>query len=176
MLSKLVDDLYELSLADVGALTYRKQPLEVQEILGHSAAMYQERCHGAGLMLRVNLAKEPMRVSADPQRLQQLFGNLLENAVRYTDAGGDIRIEGGIEHEQILLTVSNSGPGVSDEQLAHLFERFYRGDTSRSRASGGAGLGLAICSSIAQAHGGTLTAEHSPLGGLKLTLRLPREA
>jgi two-component system sensor histidine kinase BaeS len=175
MLSALVDDLYELSLADVGALTYRKERLDVQDLVANSAAMYQERFLSAGLHLQTTLAKTSLWVNADPQRIQQLLSNLLENAVRYTDADGEVRIETDVVAHQILVTVSNSGPGVNDEQLTHLFERFYRAEASRSRASGGAGLGLAICRNIAQAHGGTLVAEHSPLGGLTLTLRLPRE-
>jgi two-component system sensor histidine kinase BaeS len=74
----------------------------------------------------------------------------------------------------VRIDFMDSGPGVSAQQLPRLFERFYRGESSRNRASGGAGLGLAICHSIALAHGGSLSADHSPLGGLWLTLRLPR--
>ena len=175
MLSKLVDDLYELSLADVGALTYRKERLDLVELISHSAAMHQERCYSAGLGLRLDLAKSPLWVDADPQRLQQLFSNLLENSVRYTDRGGEIQIQVRAEADLIHMTLMDSGPGVTDDQLEHLFERFYRGESSRSRASGGAGLGLAICRSIVIAHGGTLVADHSPLGGLKLRLHLPLE-
>ncbi|MHC8382077.1 sensor histidine kinase efflux regulator BaeS [Pseudomonas sp. LB3P14] len=176
MLSKLVDDLYELSLADVGALNYRKSECVLNELLESSAAMFQERCNAAQLRLELDLPAQPLRLEADPKRLQQLFGNLLENAVRYTDPGGVLRISAAIDGDDVRIEFLDSGPGVEAQQLPRLFERFYRGEASRNRASGGAGLGLAICHSIALAHGGSLTADHSPLGGLWLTLRLPRNA
>jgi two-component system sensor histidine kinase BaeS len=176
MLSKLVDDLYELSLADVGALTYRKSECDLNELLDSCAAMFQERCNARHLRLELELPTPPLRVEADPKRLQQLFGNLLENAVRYTDEGGVLRIRAASDGDDVRIDFLDSGPGVDADQLPRLFERFYRGETSRNRASGGAGLGLAICHSIALAHGGSLSADHSPLGGLWLTLRLPRNA
>ncbi|MES2870213.1 MAG: sensor histidine kinase efflux regulator BaeS [Pseudomonadota bacterium] len=175
MLSKLVDDLYELSLADVGALTYRKSDCELNELLEESAAMFQERFNAAHLRLELDLPTQPLLLEADPKRLQQLFSNLLENAVRYTDAGGLLRISAAIEGEDLRINFIDSGPGVDPQQLPRLFERFYRAEASRNRASGGAGLGLAICHSIALAHGGGLSADHSPLGGLWLSLRLPRK-
>lgn len=175
MLSKLVDDLYELSLADVGALTYRKSQCDLNDLLQTSVAMYQERCNAAGLGVELRLPTGPLLLEADAKRLQQLFGNLLENAVRYTDAGGLLLISASLEDENILVSLMDSGPGVDPQQLPRLFERFYRGEASRNRASGGAGLGLAICHSIVLAHGGSLTADHSPLGGLWLSLRLPRK-
>lgn len=174
MLSKLVDDLYELSLADVGALTYRKTDCELNELLESSAAMFHERCAALKLSLELELPVQPLPLQADAKRLQQLFNNLLENAVRYTDEGGVLRIQAAIEGDELRIDFLDSGPGIEAEQLPRLFERFYRGEASRNRASGGAGLGLAICHSIALAHGGSLTADHSPLGGLWLTLRLPR--
>ena len=96
--------------------------------------------------------------------------------MRYTDPGGVVRISAAVERDEVRIEFMDSGPGVSASQLPRLFERFYRGESSRNRESGGAGLGLAICRSIALAHGGSLSADHSPLGGLWLTLRLPRSA
>ncbi|MBX8534419.1 sensor histidine kinase efflux regulator BaeS [Pseudomonas cichorii] len=174
MLSKLVDDLYELSLADVGALTYRKTDCELNDLLTSSAAMFQERFAARNLRLELDLPAQSLPVQADAKRLQQLFSNLLENTVRYTDDGGVLQIRAGHEGNEWRIDFLDSGPGIDAEQLPRLFERFYRGEASRNRASGGAGLGLAICHSIALAHGGSLTADHSPLGGLWLTLRLPR--
>jgi two-component system sensor histidine kinase BaeS len=176
MLSQLVDDLYELSLADVGALTYRKSECAVDQLLHDCVAMFRERCAAHPLRLELQLPEQPLRAQADDKRLTQLFSNLLENALRYTDAGGVLRVTAALEGEQLRIDFLDSGPGVEPEQLPRLFERFYRGEASRNRASGGAGLGLAICHSIALAHGGSLSAEHSPLGGLWLTLRLPRSA
>ncbi|WP_370695273.1 sensor histidine kinase efflux regulator BaeS [Pseudomonas sp. FP453] len=176
MLSKLVDDLYELSLADVGALTYRKAPCGLNGLLEHSVAMFQERLNARRLRVELALPSQPLELVADADRLQQLFSNLLENAVRYTDPGGVVRISAAVERDEVRIEFMDSGPGVSASQLPRLFERFYRGESSRNRESGGAGLGLAICRSIALAHGGSLSADHSPLGGLWLTLRLPRSA
>ncbi|PFG71510.1 two-component system sensor histidine kinase BaeS [Pseudomonas poae] len=174
MLSKLVDDLYELSLADIGALTYRKAPCLLNDVLENSLAMYRERFAARQLQLDLELPREPVKVLADASRLQQLFSNLLENALRYTDVNGRLRISVGVDRDTVRIDFLDSGPGVSASQLPRLFERFYRGESSRNREHGGAGLGLAICRSIANAHDGSLVADHSPYGGLWLTLRLPR--
>lgn len=174
-LNKLVDDLYELSLADVGALTYRKQPLDLVALLHQSLAGAAERCQERGLSLELQLPLEGLTVLGDANRLRQLISNLLENSLRYTDAGGRLRIQLQANAEGISLDWQDSSPGVEDADLPRLFERFFRGDASRARASGGSGLGLAICRSIAEAHGGHLEARPSPLGGLWLHLNLPRE-
>ena len=174
MLSKLVDDLYELSLADIGALTYRKAPCMLNDVLENSLAMYRERFAARQLQLDLELPREPVELLADASRLQQLFSNLLENALRYTDVNGRLRISVGVDRDTVRIDFLDSGPGVSASQLPRLFERFYRGESSRNREHGGAGLGLAICRSIANAHDGSLVADHSPYGGLWLTLRLPR--
>ncbi|MEX5625014.1 ATP-binding protein [Pseudomonas marginalis] len=174
MLSKLVDDLYELSLADIGALTYRKAPCMLNDVLENSLAMYRERFAARQLQLDLELPREPVELLADASRLQQLFSNLLENALRYTDVNGRLRLSVGVDRDTVRIDFLDSGPGVSASQLPRLFERFYRGESSRNREHGGAGLGLAICRSIANAHDGSLVADHSPYGGLWLTLRLPR--
>lgn len=174
MLSKLVDDLYELSLADVGALTYRKAPCRLNDLLENSLAMYRERFTARQLQIDLELPRQPVELLADASRLQQLFSNLLENAVRYTDVNATLRISVGVDRDTVRIDFLDSGPGVSASQLPRLFERFYRGESSRNREHGGAGLGLAICRSIANAHDGSLVADHSPYGGLWLILRLPR--
>ncbi len=174
MLSKLVDDLYELSLADVGALTYRKAPCLLNDLLENSLAMYRDRFTARQLQIDLELPRKPVELLADASRLQQLFSNLLENAVRYTDVNGTLRISVGVDRDTVRIDFLDSGPGVSADQLPRLFERFYRGESSRNREHGGAGLGLAICRSIANAHDGSLVADHSPYGGLWLILRLPR--
>ena len=137
--------------------------------------MFQERLNARHLRVELDLPSQPLELLADAGRLQQLFSNLLENAVRYTDAGGMLLISAALEDEHIRVNFMDSSPGVDPQQLPRLFERFYRGEASRNRASGGAGLGLAICHSIVLAHGGNLTADHSPMGGLWLSLRLPRK-
>lgn len=175
LLSKLVADLYELSLADVGALTYRKHHVDLVELLQLSLAGAAERCRERGLELTVRVPKHAVLVLADAGRLQQLFGNLLENSLRYTDAGGQLSIQVTQADTRIAIDWMDSAPGVPESELSRLFERFYRGEASRRRATGGSGLGLAICRSIAEAHGGLLEARPSPLGGLWLHLDLPAE-
>lgn len=175
LLSKLVGDLHELSLADVGALTYRKSELDLVELLQQALAGASERCREKGLSLELQLPDRPLPVLADASRLCQLFGNLLENSLRYTETGGCLRIAVRDEGNQVSIDWYDSALGVAAADLPKLFERFFRGEASRRRATGGSGLGLAICRSIVEAHGGSIEARPSPLGGLRLELRLQKE-
>ncbi len=165
-LARLVEDLHALSRADLGALTYHKERFDlaelVQEFLQGQRRTLQER----GIALAVSAA-EPMPVVGDEARLAQVFGNLLQNTLRYTDAPGRLdvtllRVNGDIEIEW-----ADSAPGVSAEDLPRLTDRLYRVDGSRSRAGGGSGLGLAIAKAIVDAHHGSMVASASPLGGLR---------
>ncbi|CAA2108748.1 sensor histidine kinase efflux regulator BaeS [Variovorax paradoxus] len=174
MLNQLVTDLYDLSLADVGALTYRKTDADLRELLGPGIDAFRERLAAAGLRLELALPAQPLMVFADERRLQQLFSNLVLNSCRYTDAGGVLRIAAREEGGVIAIDLMDSAPGVDAALLPRLFERFFRGEGSRNRASGGAGLGLSICRSIVEAHGGTIEAKASPLGGVWVAVRLPR--
>ncbi len=172
-LHKLVDDLYELSLADVGALSYRKSELDLRELIDSTAGAFGERLNGAGLALQLELPPEPLPAFGDERRLRQLFNNLLENSCRYTDAGGAVQVKARAEGDKAVIDVMDSSPGVSGEQLPRLFDRFFRGEASRSRKSGGAGLGLSICQRIVEAHDGRIHAQSSPMGGLWLRVELP---
>ena len=170
-LGKLVDDLYQLALADVGALAYRKEPVEITQLLQEAVDSLGERFNERRLSVETDLA--PARAFADGDRLTQAFRNLLENSLRYTDAGGRVRIVARRHAGKIRIVVEDSDPGVPAQAMPHLFERFYRVDGSRSRANGGAGLGLAICRSIVEAHDGEINARSSPLGGLAVEIELP---
>jgi two-component system sensor histidine kinase BaeS len=177
-LNTLVNDLHELSLSDLGALVYQKQTIDVSEILEQAVDMHQQMA--AKHQLRLNLhiqsphPNDEIMMLGDPNRLQQLFDNLLSNACRYTDPGGEIQVFMREQNGNVVIEHFDSAPGVSENDLAHLFERLYRVETSRNRAKGGSGLGLTICQNIVQAHEGSIVADHSPLGGLKLTITLPR--
>lgn len=173
LLSKLVDDLYDLSLADAGALSYRKTVVEVGALLRSVLDAARDRLAQRGLRLSEQLAPVELPVFADEGRLRQLFGNLVENSLRYTDGGGEVQVSARVEGAQLRVDVDDSPPGVEAERLPRLFERFYRVEASRNRASGGAGLGLAICRNIVEAHGGQIAASASPLGGLRMTVHLP---
>lgn len=172
-IGKLIEDLYELSLADVGALAYRKSLCDVGELLSQSIELFRERSLACGLSIELKLPARPQMLEVDPDRMQQLFSNLLENAMRYTTAGGAVQVSLIPMSKALSIDFFDSSPGVSTEHLPRLFERFYRGDASRNRANGGAGLGLAICRNIVEAHGGQINAMPSPLGGLWLIIHLP---
>jgi two-component system sensor histidine kinase BaeS len=171
-LGKLVDDLYELALSDAGALDYRKEALDLTEILAQTVDAFSPRFAAQDLRLN-NQVSASFQILADTRRLQQLFSNILENTLRYTDDGGELRISAVKLSDQVTLRFQDSAPGVPTQDLNKLFERLYRVDKSRSRASGGAGLGLSICRNIAEAHGGAIYAAASPLGGVEIVLELP---
>lgn len=177
-LNTLVNDLHELSLSDLGALVYQKQFINISEILEQAVDMHQQMAAKHKLQLHLNIQSphpdNEIMMLGDPNRLQQLFDNLLSNACRYTDPGGQIQVSMKEQNGNVVIEHYDSAPGVSENDLAHLFERLYRVETSRNRAKGGSGLGLTICQNIVQAHEGTIVADHSPLGGLKLTITLPR--
>lgn len=172
VLTKLVDDLHQLSLSDAGALAYRKQPVDLVNLVEVVAGSFDERYHSRQLTLHLALPAQAESFG-DPDRLMQLFTNLLENSLRYTHVGGEVQISLRHSGENWQLIFADSAPGVSAEQQAQLFERFFRAESSRNRASGGSGLGLAICKNIAEAHHGTLSADDADLGGLQITLNLP---
>jgi two-component system sensor histidine kinase BaeS len=123
-------------------------------------------------IVRVNVDEDVPIASIDPKRFRQVIANLLSNAVRYTPSDGAIDIDIRAEGDQIEVGISDTGPGVSTEDLPHLFERFYRGDPARNR-TGGSGLGLAIAKQWVEAHGGRIWAENRPTGGAKFTFRVP---
>jgi two-component system sensor histidine kinase BaeS len=173
-LGKLVNDLYELSLSDVGALSYRKTRIDVFEVLRSTLPAFRERFAEKSIGLELQLQDEDEAFChADPDRLRQLFNNVFENAVRYTDAGGKLVVSGFEDGRMLRLDFHDTKPGVPKEVLPHLFERFYRVESSRNRATGGAGLGLAISRNIVEAHQGSITADASPLGGLWISVSIP---
>jgi two-component system, OmpR family, sensor histidine kinase BaeS len=172
ILTKLVNDLHQLSLSDHGALAYRKTQLDAVRLLQIAIASFSGRFHSKNMTITVNLPEQAV-IFGDPDRLNQLFHNLLENSLRYTNEAGQLEIIA-LQHEKTLtLHWQDSKPGLSDEQLQRIFERFYRTESSRNRASGGSGLGLAICHNIVEAHNGKISAQHSPLGGLRITVVFP---
>ncbi|MBK9131566.1 MAG: HAMP domain-containing protein [Gammaproteobacteria bacterium] len=173
-LGRLVDDLYELSMTDLGGLQYRKTRVDPVAILEDDLRAHAEEFRARNLEATLeNRLTEPLSINADPDRLEQLFYNLLSNTLRYTDAGGRLIIRVGKDSRQLIVDFMDSAPGVPEEDLPRLFDRLYRVETSRSLVYGGAGLGLAICRNIVHAHGGSITAQHSTLGGLWVRITLP---
>ncbi|MEM5400048.1 ATP-binding protein [Paraburkholderia unamae] len=174
MLSQLIDDLYELSLADIGQLSFEKVPLDLVPIVEAACDVFRERLAARDIALEFDPDDAHATLSGDPYRLTQLWKNLLENALRYTNAGGRVRLSVTSNDNDIHVDVQDSFPPVPAPLLPHLFDRFFRVDPSRSRQSGGAGLGLALCKHIVEQHGGTIEASRSPLGGLRILVQLPR--
>jgi len=174
VLGKLIDDLYELALADAGVLDYRREALDLRAVLETALAPFRVLFAARDITFEHVPALAPLPVLADAGRLRQLFANLAENALRYTDPGGRVRVAAAARGGRIEVDFQDSAPGVPDALRPRLFERLFRVEPSRSRALGGAGLGLAICRNIAQAHGGQIEARPSPLGGVWIALNLPR--
>ncbi len=171
-LTRLVEDLRLLTLSDLGALTYRKEPLELDEAIADALAAGRAAIEQKQLDVQLRIGTD-ITVEADPDRLAQVFANLLQNTLRYTSAPATLRVSAGIEGREARIDWEDSAPGVRDADLPRLTERLYRVDTSRSSASGGSGLGLAIVLAIVHAHGGRLQALHSALGGLHWRIWLP---
>lgn len=172
-LKKLTQDLADLAQAEVQQLKCyfaEVNPWDVvlQEVENFKSTFEQHQ-------LEVELLGEGALLSLDRDRFKQIIVNLLGNCVRYTEKGGKIQIHTQQDQQQWILYVDDSPLGVSDEQLARLGERFYRVDDSRTRSTGGTGLGLALSTKLAQALGGALTFEHSPLGGLRCVLTFPKQ-
>lgn len=172
-LSRLVEDLRLLALADAGELTLNKAKIALAPLCLETLANFKPQTSGKEIKLQTDLEKDTFFVYADKERIQQIVNNLMQNALRYTPEGGQIKISLRKEKNDADLAVYNSGPLMSDETLEHLFERFYRGDRGRDRAGGGTGLGLSIAKKLAEAHHGSLTGKNHPRGGVIFTLTLP---
>jgi two-component system sensor histidine kinase BaeS len=184
-LSRLVEDLNDLATTDLGALAYRMQEVDLADILCEDIEAFRTRFEAAGLNLvfdnRLAAMGNPgpagsAPLHADAGRISQLFGNLLHNSLSYTDPGGGLTVTldagplGGYR-----ITFEDTAPGVPTEDLPRLFERLYRVDASRSRHTGGAGLGLAIAKNVVLAHGGTIEAHAADAGGCAIRIELPAD-
>jgi signal transduction histidine kinase len=182
LLSRLIDDLRLLSLADAGQLSLSPEALDVAHVLARAAAAVAPRAQQQGLALRVeddvaSNGSSPVLVWADAQRLAQILGNLLENALRYTPSGGTIVLRSAaLPNQRVLLEVADDGPGIAPDDLPHLFDRFYRTSRARDRESGGSGLGLSIVQRLVEAHGGTVTVDSTPGQGTTFRIVLPAVA
>jgi signal transduction histidine kinase len=170
----LVNDLRELSLADARQLPLKKEPIDLAALVDEVLRVFGPLAEDQGVNLAQQMPPLPP-VTADAARIRQVLHNLLVNALRYTPQG-DVTVVGTVTPDAITLAVQDTGIGLTAEQLAHVFDRFYRGDKSRSRDTGGTGLGLAIVKAIVEAHGGSVAAASSGPGqGSTFSLQLPRQ-
>jgi two-component system sensor histidine kinase BaeS len=168
-LARLIEDLHTLSLSDLGALTYHKEPVDLAEVIEDTIEPQRRALAERGLDVVTELAHDVV-IAGDADRLGQLFANLLQNSSRYTDAPGTIAIRLRRDAGRIVVDWEDSAPGVPQRELARLTDRLYRVEGSRSRAGGGSGLGLAIARALAEGHGGTMSAHASALGGLGIRI------
>jgi two-component system, OmpR family, sensor histidine kinase BaeS len=173
-LEHLVNDLRTLSLADAGELTVDFQPVNINDFISDIHAHYLSLFNQKRITLNLELAPVMLTANLDPNRFAQVVNNILDNALRHTPAGGRVELQTQLTGNRIQLSVKDSGEGVSSEEAAHLFDRFYRVDESRARNDGGSGLGLAIAKSIVEMHGGKIWAESETGQGLKVVIELPK--
>ncbi len=169
---RIVDDLQDLALAEAGALTYHPTRVDLRELLETSRTAHRAQAETAGIALVLE-APSPVSVTADPDRLRQVVGNLVGNALRATAAGGTVTLALRPRGELAVVEVRDTGKGISAEDLPHLFDRFWRADASRGRATGGSGLGLSIARQIVTDHRGTIEVRSTVGAGTAFTVVLP---
>jgi signal transduction histidine kinase len=199
LLLHLVDDLHTLSLADAGELPIERQPIAPQLLLERVAEAYRHSAEQHGVALRVYAESDVPEICVDGEQMARVLGNLVSNALRYTEAGGTIALRASAEckvlsfelpdsrpatqnsnaqrapetQNSVVLEVADTGAGIAAEHLPNIFERFYRADPSRQQATGGSGLGLAIVKSIVEAHGGRVGVASQPGEGTAFRIGLP---
>lgn len=173
LLQRLVEDLRLLSLADAGQLRLTHTDVDLGALLNAIADSTQAIAEDKGIALQVNVPREPLILHADADRLRQVIGNLVSNALRYTPGGGAVTLGAVRDGGLVRVSVADTGPGIAPADLPHVFDRFYRGDAARDRASGGSGLGLSIARALVKAHGGDIGVESTPGQGTKFIVSLP---
>jgi signal transduction histidine kinase len=173
LLERLVDDLRLLTLAESRQLTFEKQPLNLNELARRVIGIFQAQADENQIQLSMQSDADDVTVQLDPERTEQVIGNLVSNALRYVPSGGRVWIEIHRKNGKASISVNDNGQGVPDSDLPYIFNRFWRGDRSRSRASGGAGLGLAIARQLVEAQGGSISAYNLPEGGLRVQCEFP---
>ncbi len=173
LLQHIIDDLRDLAAADAGSLRLHPEPAQIGDLLAQVADAHRSAAEAAGVALRTEVHGAPEAV-VDPVRLRQLVGNLVSNGVRHTPAGGSVTVSADAGPGELLIAVRDTGVGIAADDLPRIFDRFWRADTSRARATGGSGLGLSIARKLAEAHGGDITATSSLGAGTAFTVRLPR--
>lgn len=173
LLTRLVDDLRTLALADSGQLDLVLVPTDLSKLVPRVVERFNLQAASRAIVIEMRLPASAPVIPLDAQRVEQILNNLISNALRHTPDGGRVVIELSVAAAHVSLTVHDSGAGISPQALPYIFDRFYRADKSRARLEGGTGLGLAIARKIAEAHGGSLTGDNHPDGGAIFTLKFP---
>jgi heavy metal sensor kinase len=170
-LIRLAGSLLTLARADSRQVPIAREQIDLGQLVGDAAEQLRPTADAKNI--RMDVSSDSLPFTGDEDLLLQLVLNLVDNAIKYTDDGGRVTVACARDGRSALIAVSDTGPGIPAEHLPRIFDRFYRADTSRSQAGGGAGLGLSIARWIAEEHGGTLTAESEPSRGSTFTARLP---
>ncbi len=172
-LSKIVNDLHELSSAESAMLSIRREPVDPLQVLKATLKSFETRFKERELRIQEDLEGREVVLAGDEDRLRQLFSNILENTLRYADSPGTLKVWHHCTDNELILNFMDSGPGVPGKSLDRLFDRLYRVDEARNREHGGSGLGLAICKSIVEALGGRIKAVNAPSAGLLIEIVFP---
>jgi signal transduction histidine kinase len=172
-LYRLTRDLLDLSRLEAGRLPLSRRPLDLNDVLRDVATRYHAQPDGRGTRFVEELCGDPLPVLGDPDRLAQVVGNLLDNALKFCTPGGEVRLRSARQGGIGVVEVYNSGAGIPPGELPRVFDRFYRGDHSRAQQTGGSGIGLAIVRELVHAHGGEVTPSSEVGVGTTMTVRLP---
>lgn len=173
LLTRLVGDLRTLAMADAGEIKLQCQPIDLVQMVFKVVNQFQDLATKRNIRIQNDLSPDCPEVEVNSQRVEQVLVNLLENALRHSPEGGVIYLAAACDAKYVRISIRDTGPGIPEEALPHIFERFYRADRSRSRDQGGSGLGLAIARNLIENHHGKLTAENHPDGGAIFNILLP---
>ena len=173
LLTRLVEDLQQLSIVEAGQLKLDLVPVEPGGTVRGVASRFEQEFSQKGISLQLDVAGGLPQVEADQLRLAQVLGNLVKNSLLHTPDGGEITVRAASSEGEVVFSVADTGSGINEEELPMIFERFYRTDRSRARATGGAGLGLSIARSLVEAHGGRIRAESERGKGTTISFTVP---
>jgi signal transduction histidine kinase len=172
VLTRLVEDLRTISLAEAGTLALHREPTDVDALIAEATNSFRSQAAGAGVALELDAPDDLPLADVDPVRIREVVSNLVSNALRHTPAGGTVRLTARVDDggRRLSVDVADTGTGIDPELLAHVFDRFAKGSGSR-----GSGLGLAIAKDLIEAHGGSISAESAPGAGTTIRFSLPLE-
>ena len=173
-LSHLIDDLFELAQLEAGGLSLDVRPNSLSDLISDTIESFSELATRQEVVLKGTVEPGVDPVALDAQQIGRVLSNLMGNALRHTPAGGTVRVRATATEETVQVEIQDNGEGIDAQDLPHVFERFYRGEKSRSRSTGGAGLGLAIAKGLVEAHSGQIGVESAPGQGTCFTFTLPR--
>jgi two-component system sensor histidine kinase BaeS len=173
-LKDLIDDLFELAQIDVGGIKLQVSAVSLSDLISDTIEGFRPVCEQKNVQLSGQVGLGLESVMMDASRIGRVLLNLVTHALQYTPSGGRIEVEARRDNSEVVVVVHDSGAGFNPVDLPRVFERFYRGEQARSRATGGAGLGLAIASGIVETHGGRIWAENSPVGGAVVGFAIPQ--